>query len=184
MNEVNFSLLTQEEIDVLVAFIMEQQKNVGVQVLSQESIDKLITLVKNNQMNRMRLDLNQLPPVSTDLLKELELISDTQKFCELQMEEEGNYIQLFAVKAEADKKYKITPEGFRKRSFVEDGSSWGYCIAPVIFDEIASAFKLKYTKETYEKVCKRFACKNFGDETYEIPKTFLVDDMGLLQNLI
>lgn len=183
MKDVNFSLLTQDEIDVLVAFIVEQQNNVEAQVLSQASIDKLVTLVKSNQMNGMRLSLEQMPPASADLLKELKLFSDKEQILELVLDEGSDYIQLYAIKEGDASKYKITPEGFRNRSFMEDSSSWGFCMAPVIFDEVASAFKLKYTKETYDIICKRFAKVNYGDEVYEIPKIFLVDDMTLLGNL-
>lgn len=184
MKEVNFSLLTQKEIDVLVNFLLENQRNVDSEVLSQESIDKLIILIKNSQIDRLRLDLNQLLPIHTDKLKELELLDNEKQTCELLMEEEGEFIQLYAIRPDNGKKYKITPEGFRVRNFTDDISSWGRCLQPIIFDEIATAFQLKYTQETYCNVCRKFAKENFGDEAFEIPKAFLVDDMGLIKNLI
>ena len=45
MMETNFSLLSQEEIDTLIAFLSEKSNFVESEVLSQDSIDKLACLV-------------------------------------------------------------------------------------------------------------------------------------------
>lgn len=186
MNECNFSLLTQEEIDTLVEFLSKQKSSVSSEVLSQKSIDKIIFLIKNNEINRIRLDTEELGCISNQSLAEVNLISNNTPIGELhyKINPETNFIELYAVNSITKEKCLLTPAVFFKRSFKDTESSWGFSIAPVTFNEIATIFKLKYTAEDYDSICKLFALKNFGNETYKLNEVFLASENSLLKNLI
>lgn len=47
-NNANFSLLSQNEIDVLVKFLLEKKETLGTDVMNQKSIDKLIMLIQTD----------------------------------------------------------------------------------------------------------------------------------------
>ena len=67
---------------------------------------------------------------------------------------------------------------------VEDESSWGYCISPVQFAEIAMVYELKFSKAVYTAVCERFAAKNFGSSAYDVDEFFLATGKDILSCLL
>ena len=177
MGETNFSLLTQEEIDILVSYLTGNNKQVESQVLTQDSIDKLIHL-----MRKYRIGENK----SQDGLTNINAVSDVlggEKDWYLEvLFEENAFLQLYAKKQE--KMVKITPRGYSAGCFVEDESQWGYAISPGKFCSVASVYGLSFTKATYEKVIKRYAKINFGDENYALFDVFEGDSITLSTYMI
>ena len=96
--------------------------------------------------------------------------------------EENGFMRLYAT--DGEQKEYISPRGYSCACFVDDNSSWGYAISPIQFVDVAKVFQLKFSKETYENVCKRFAEKNYGDEAYEVDDFFLATGRDLLVCLL
>lgn len=64
-NNANFSLLSQNEIDVLVKFLLEKKETLGTDVMNQKSIDKLIMLFRRIMKNYQLIWILLMP----DLIK-------------------------------------------------------------------------------------------------------------------
>ena len=148
----NMTLLSQDEIDTLVGFINDKRSSVGVDVLTQDNIDKMVKILKCNSF------LETADVDASEKLMESSVIAGAEFIME--MDSDTGYVELFAVKED---KVKITPRCFDTGMIVEDTSEWGKAISPLMFDNIASIFNLKYTKATYDNVCKRYAEIIYGD---------------------
>lgn len=174
MSDTNFSLLSQEEIDTLIAFLTEQADGFGTEVLSQDSIDKLIAMMKGYGKNIAgnHRALETVRAVSGVLGSG---IGWTLVFEE---NSTNGYMEIFATNG--TKKEKITPKGYSCGCFVGDNSVWGYAISPVQFVEIAKIYGLKFSKSVYADVCQRFAEKNFGDKMYDIDDFFMASGKDIL----
>ena len=186
MNESNFSLLTQEEIDTLVAFL-SNHKLVSNDVLNQNSVDKLIHLVKHNDINRVDLDdIGLKVPKEYDILQELQLRENTSEVCELlfSIDEKTQYLVLTARNTVTGKEKIISPAVLDRRELVETASYWGYSITPILFDKIARIFSLKYSRNTYESIYNLFAEKNFGSADLKVPSFYCPTSNQLLDNLL
>lgn len=177
MRERSLSLLTQEEIDTLVDFLKQQKSSVDAQVLSQDSIDKLISLMEKKELYKIRLD-----EWETVLKKPFNGVKDWILVYE--QNQETNFLELYVVNGTSDERKKLTPTAFEKRSLAENDAEWGYCIPPVIFNEVATAFQLKYTRKTYDDICRIYAEKNYGDSTAKIPEVFLANSSAVLDNIL
>lgn len=188
MNEASFSLLTQEEIDTLITFLSEKQKDVTRDVLSQDSIDKLIHLIRNNDINKVRLDtldsLNLRP--TYDILQELNMREDSSEICELlfKIDEESGFISLYARNNVTRKEFPITPMTLDRMEMINGATTWGFSIAPILFDKIARIFMLKYSRDTYEAICHLYLLKNFGSTDYRLPSMYYPTSIQLLDNLL
>ena len=186
MNESNFSLLTQQEIDTLVDFLSNHEL-VSNDVLNQNSVDKLIHLVKHNDMNRVHLDdIGLKVPEEYDILQELQLREDVSEICELlvSIDEQTQYLTLTAKNIVTGKEKVITPAVLDRRELIETASYWGYSITPILFDKIARIFSLKYSRQTYETICNLYAEKNFGSADLKIPSFYCPTSDQLLDNLL
>lgn len=174
--ERNMTLLTQEEIDTLVTFLEEKRGRMSDEVLSQESIDKLIRFVQGSGLpvsnfDRFLSDIN-----NEKYLREMGLREGDQ-VCELLLEQEADgFIKLVINNTVTGKSAYISPDGFAKQDLSVMEGKWGLSIMPAFFDQIAQVYGLKYSKETFERVCRLFAEKNFGDKDAEISAAFLPDD--------
>ncbi|MEG1992023.1 MAG: hypothetical protein RR056_01445 [Acetivibrio sp.] len=188
MNESSFSLLTQKEIDTLITFLSEKQKDVTSDVLCQDSIDKLIHLIYNNDINNVRLDTLDSLRIrpNHDVLKELNMRTDTSEICELnfEIEAETNFLTLFAKNITTGKEYPITPTTLDRMELLSGSTSWGYSIVPILFDKIARIFMLKYSRDTYEKICSLYLTMNFGSADYRLPSMYCPSSNEILDNLI
>lgn len=174
MEENNFSLLSQEEIDSLVSYLKGNTKTVESKVLNQESIDKLIMM-----MHTFRGTTTEKKNV-----RAIKAVLSEDKTWELQIlvNENTNYMELYAT--EGSRQEKITPESFLNGCFLDDDSQWGFSISPTIFCNVASLYGIRFTKETYEQVIRQFAKVNYGTSDYEIPAFYLADSKVLSMNLL
>ena len=172
MGETNFSLLTQDEIDILVSYLTGNDKQVESQVLTQDSIDKLIHLMKKYRIGEHK---------GQEGVTNINAVSDVlcgEKDWNLEIAfGENDFIQLYAKKEE--KMARITPRGYSTGCFIDDESQWGYAISPGKFCSVAALYGLSFTKCTYEKVMKRYAKINFGDENYALTGAFEGDSITL-----
>ena len=178
MSDTNFSLLSQDEIDTLVEFLTEKSTDIESDVLSQERIDKLISM--------MRV-YGKKPAGNRSVLESVRAVRSVLNGAQswtLDFEEDDRtkHIRIYATNGE-EKEY-ITPRGYSCACFVEDESSWGYCISPVQFAEIAMVYELKFSKAVYTAVCERFAAKNFGSSAYDVDEFFLATGKDILSCLL
>lgn len=181
--ERNMTLLTQDEIDTLVAFLEEKRERMSDEVLSQESIDKLIRFVQRREFPVSNFD-RFLSNISNEkCLRDMGL-KEGDQLCELLLEQEADgFIKLIIKNTVTGKNAYISPDGFAKQDLSVMGGQWGLSIMPAFFDQIAKMYGLKYSKETFECVCQLFAEKNFGDKDAEISAAFLPDD-GMVNRIM
>lgn len=186
MSESNFTLLSQKEIDALIKFLSAKQSSVTNEVLNQDSIDKLIHLIRNNDINKLGFD--SLTPLddttSNDLLQNLGLSNteSKQNLISVSQNDTTGFLEIYAINEATREKIIITPSCFEKDNKDVD-YTWGYSIAPIIFDKIATKYKMKYSESTYNTVCTIFSTKNYGDPQTTIPKVFLPTSTQLLNHL-
>lgn len=174
MEENNFSLLSQEEIDSLVAYLKGNTRTVESKVLNQESIDKLILM-----MQTFRGTTTEKKNV-----RAIKAVLSGDKTWELQIlvNENTKYMELYAT--EGSRQEKITPESFLNGCFLDDDSQWGFSISPTIFCNVASLYGIRFTRETYEQVVRQFAKVNYGTLDYTVPAFYLADSKVLSMNLL
>ena len=177
MEDKNFSLLSQEEIDTLVAFLTDKH-HVESAVLSQESIDKLVHLVKNYACKSAGTQgaMYNVRSASSVLLPE------KNWSLEFEIRQDNGFMSVYATDG-AVKEY-ITPRGFSCACFADDDSVWGYAVCPAQFVEIAKSYDLKFTKQVYEQVSENFAKCNFGDSKYEVNEFYMATTKDLLSCLM
>lgn len=178
---VNFSLLSQEEIDVLVEFLTDN-KFIESDVLSQESIDKLVSLLLGDiKKPHMEIMDPILRPVK-DILKEEGIRGDDSELCVLHFKTgEDKFIKLYVTNEKTNKRVEIFPNIIDRE---DKSSSWGYCMSPVTFNRLARVLDVKYAAETYEEICKLFARVNFGSEDAEVPAIYFPTNEHLIRTLL
>ncbi len=187
MNDPNLSLLTQNEIDTLVNFLVDKKNNVNSNVLNQESIDKLIGLIRKNELNKLSLNLEES---STDLgssnLLKLNIQDTPNQLCELsfRINDQSGYLEFYATNTVTGKEQIITPTIYDKASVIKDNTEWGYAVAPFVLDRIAVLFNLKYSRKTYDALCKLYALKNYGSEDKALSKIFIPENEQLQGHMI
>ena len=160
----SYSLLSQEEIDVLVDFLNAKKGSVNSDVMSQKSIDKLIYLITSDKQQIIKDLCNPLNDVNSSLL-------ETVHFREN---------KLTATNTKNGKTLAITPKLFDEN----DSEEWGVCISPLMFNHLARVLSLVYTTETHEQICSIFAKGNYNDENYPIPAFYMPTNVNLLEMLI
>lgn len=173
MEENNFSLLSQEEIDSLVAYLQGNSAMVESKVLNQESIDKLILMMQS--VRGAATEGKDVRAISSVLSK------DKTWVLEMSVNEETGFVELYVT--DGNKHEKVTPEGFANGCFLGDDSQWGMSVSPAIFSNVASLYGICFTKETYRQVVERFAKVNYGASDYPVPQFYLADNKGLSMNL-
>lgn len=179
---MNFSLLTQPEIDTLVRFLLEQKEGVNSSVLSQESIDKLIELLRFDERRRKRAALTGTNGVEGALAKVVTIRRDEEDVCELSaaIDAESDFVKLYVTNQNNGQQMEITPEMLNEG----DGACWGRCISPLLLNKVAVALRVKYTTETHEAVCARYAECMFGDASHKLPLVYMPGDAEMLENLL
>lgn len=176
----SYSLLSQEEIDVLVHFLTDKKNSVHSDVMSQQSIDKLIYLITNDRKQLMNI-LDPLVCVDPELLENNGFRENDDELCELRCTVADNgYIKLTAYNTVTDASLEITPALFK----TNDTEDWGKCISPMTFNRLAKALGLKYTTKTHETICALYAKTIFGDENHPVSSIHLPTNTGLLDALM
>lgn len=173
MSDKNMALLSQSEIDALIAFLNQQStQQINGDILSQESINKLIEIIKSGQFidKSITLPLNNLEADSNDVLDYLG-ISHPESFYLNFTYDETKGVKLFAVNKDNNESFPITPGGLIKNS--SSKAPWGACMAPSTFHHIALKLDLPYSEQAMELVKKSFALIMYGDENAEIPVFYL-----------
>ncbi len=193
MSEENRALLSQKEIDTLVSFLSQQQSNLDGEVLNQDSIDKLILLLKNVDGSQFKFDVNtSVPPTQVSMesvigkLTNIENYATAKKVLEFSINETSGYIEIYVNINEMGKNIKLTPENLDKVTLQEQENSteWGYFIAPVLFDNIANVFGIKYHKSTLDQICEIYAQKSLGDKNKKISEIFLPTSTSVFNNIL
>lgn len=156
--KVNFSLLTQKEIDVLVGFLTHNDF-LESDVLNQSSIDKLVALILGDSATAGNIMLNS------------EFRKDKSELCVLGFEiDSSGFIKLFATNKDTGMVSEITPETFDEE---EKSTGWGCVMSPADFNHLACYMDLKYSEATYTRLCELFAEKNFGSKEAHLPTLYL-----------
>ena len=188
----NMALLSQNEIDALVKFLLEKQ-NVQGSVLDQASIDRLVDVLQDKHLIRKMNIINEdsdlstvTKPVNQLLLLEGETDPFVQanNYCLLFEQDENGMVQVVCQHVINRKRYAITPECMEQSRFVEEESSWGRTISPIMFDTLAGMLRVQYTKETFFKVCECFAEVVYGDKNSEIPKIYMPNANKLVKHMM
>lgn len=176
----SYSLLNQEEIDVLVNFLTDKKNSVHSDVMSQQSIDKLIYLITNDRQQLMNI-LDPLVCVDPELLEHNGFRQNEDELCELRCTVADNgYLKLTAHNTVSDSYLEITPALFS----ANDTEDWGKCISPMTFNRLAKALHLRYTTETHKTICSVYAKTIFGDENHPVSSIHLPTKSGLLEVLM
>lgn len=176
----SYSLLNQDEIDVLVNFLTDKKKSVDSDVMSQNSIDKLIYLITNDRQQLMNI-LDPLVCVDPELLENNGFRQNDDELCELRCSVADNgYLKLTAYNTVTDVSLEITPTLFNSN----DTEDWGKCISPMTFNRLAKALHLRYTTETHQSICSIYAKAIFDDENHPVSSIHLPTKSGLLETLM
>lgn len=185
MNE-NMTLLSQEEIDTLVKFLMEKKQEVHNEVLNQGSIDRLIHLICTTHINGVRTGVTVGANAEQNRIKTaMEIRDNESQVCELTVNVlENGFLDILIVNRDTGAVYKVTPIGASEITISDDDSQWGLCISPFTFVDISDAYGAKFSEETYNKVCSLYAKVKFNDENYRIPDFFLPDEGSIAQVLL
>lgn len=172
----NNTLLSQSEIDTLIRFLTGHEQKIQDTVLSQDSIDKLISLLQKN--GNTNIDLFNIS-TGVESFPAEDLSGHELNFT---IDDATGFITIIAYKDGAE--FIITPLSLNSLKIMNDDSQWGICIEPVIFDKIATIFKLRYTKATYDSVCELFSCRHYGKADAVIPAIYLPPADSISNNMI
>lgn len=173
----NMALLSQNEIDTLIAFLnREKEKSVvESEVLSQESIDKLIDLIQSNQGIKSD-ELQFQMALAGDVLALFYVTQDTTYQRGLKYElivETGEQMKLYAKNPESGAQIVLLPEYLQDLNYTGESCGWGICLMPAVFRQVAEKMELAYGADTWEQVQKHFAKTMYGREDVKIPTIYL-----------
>lgn len=173
----NKALLSQSEIDTLISFILDNAgKATEGEVLDQISIDKLVAILKAGPANRFRFD-SAVPAVNGTAFIEIEGMTDSaelRKDCLLEagIDSEGNVV-IKCINKKEEKECIITPLCYENMKYINDDSRWGFAVPPVTFGRLAVLFDLKYSRNSYDCICERFAEIMYGDKKHKIAEIYM-----------
>ncbi|WP_310602528.1 hypothetical protein [Anaerosporobacter sp.] len=181
------ALLSQNEIDTLVRFLVDQKQGIQSSVLTQESIDKLVHLLSSKDLELLKFDITGITNDSSNETEEIlsNLIHyDNSLEYELSFQVIDNKVVLTATNSDTNTTLHITPKSLEVMSLVEDESFWGCCIEPNLFDKIATVFHFKYRHETLDAITKLFTETMYGSASLELPNIYRPSTLSVSQNLI
>ncbi len=168
----NKTLLSQGEIDALVAFLTNSEAAPIGTVLDQSSIDKLIELVKYNNKRGLFIGEGGNGAGSENAVvldKGLDLEEQKKDYELICRKDAKDYIEVLCVSKNGGKTYKLTPSCLLQYKRVEDDETeWGHAISPLHFNDLALLFGIEYSSETFRFVCNNFAKVMYGYEDAEI----------------
>ncbi len=172
----NKTLLSQGEIDALVAFLTNSDAAPVGTVLDQSSIDKLIELVKYNNKRGLFIGENGNGGDYSEAVvldKEIDLEAQKQDYEIVCKKNSRDYVEVLCVSKTGGKTYKLTPSCLMQNRRVEnDESEWGHAISPLHFNNLALLFGIKYSSETFRFVCENFSKVMYGYEDAVIPNIY------------
>ena len=187
------ALLSQNEIDALVKFLLEKQNIKSGVVLDQGSIDRLVNVLQDkNFIQKMGGAEEPMQNTTTKKVAQLLLLEGEQDF----VVQQTNYELMFECDAEgmvqvvcqsklSTKRHVITPACLEQSRYLdEEKSTWGKTISPVIFDTISGMLHIRYSKETFLRVCDRFAEVVYGNKNAEIPAFYMPNAASLMQHML
>lgn len=179
---LNYSLLSQKEIDTLIGFLMETKSDMESSVLSQESIDKLIRLIRYDTRHRNQEVFSAMMALEGKLLNKITIRKSSDEVCELLYEKASpdSFIKLSVVNRSTGESMEITPEIVEE----EKDPDWGLCIAPITFCQLAQALGVKYTAQTFEIVCGHFAERMYGASEYKIPSIYMPASEDMISGIL
>lgn len=174
MSEKNMSLLSQDEIDALITFLMDKKDSDSISgdILSQSSINKLIELVK------------AIPSLNKNVLLNTAAIkADASSFFanknngkgyELSFKlDDKEQLIICACNVETEDIITITPLMISSSEMPNLPDTWGVCMSPNTFHCIAKILDLHYSDETFKAVSTLFAKKMYGSADVSIPAFYL-----------
>ena len=187
----NMALLSQNEIDALVKFLLEKQ-NIQSGVLDQGSIDRLVNVLQDKAfMQKMGVAEEPMQNTTTKTVTQLLLLEGEQDFVvqqtnyELLFERDANgMVQVVCQSKINAKRHLITPACLEQSRYTEEESVWGRTISPIIFDTISGMLHIRYSKETFLAVCDCFAEVVYGNKNSEIPAFYMPNSASLMQHML
>lgn len=182
INNEDFTLLSQDEIDTLVTFLTANNASISGDVLNQESVDKLIALIRNGLPGKQK-SLFDFPDVGlTDPLSAMGFRNDSKVVCTLTATKDADgYLLLTITNTANGQTMPLTPE---TADHSQVDSNWGFSMAPVMFSKLARTYGVRFTQETYDFICRDFAERNYGSKDAAISSVYFPSDAHLLKNLI
>ena len=128
---------------------------------------------------------------TTKTVAQLLLLEGEQDF----VVQQTNYELIFECNAEgmvqvvcqsrlSTKRHVITPSCLEQSRYIEEDSSWGKTISPIIFDTISGMLRVRYSKDTFLRVCDRFAEVVYGNKNAEIPSFYMPNAASLMQHML
>lgn len=182
--QYNKALLSQAEIDTLIRFLTSHNESVEDSILSQESIDKVIKLLNEKDIHTGKYKFTTASKKSADDLFVLIDVDLKGYILDATVDENTHFIKLSAYNEKINKRVPITPTAVQYLHLVEDTSSWGFCIEPILFNNIARIFHIQYYQKTYDFICHTFAQHHFGDKNVPIPYIYLPNSENLIDTMI
>ncbi len=182
--QYNKALLSQAEIDTLIRFLTSHNESVEDSILSQESIDKVIKLLNEKDIHTGKYKFTTASKKSADDLFVLIDVDLKGYILDSTVDENTHFIKLSAYNEKINKRVPITPTAVQYLHLVEDTSSWGFCIEPILFNNIARIFHIQYYQKTYDFICHTFAQHHFGDKNVPIPYIYLPNSENLIDTMI
>lgn len=189
----DMALLSQNEIDALVKFLLEKQNIKSGVVLDQGSIDRLVNVLQDKTFIQKMGGVTEEPMqnATTKAVAQLLLLEGEQDI----VAQQANYELIFECDAEgmiqvvcqsrlSAKRHVITPSCLEQSRYIEEESIWGKTISPIVFDTISGMLHIRYSKETFLRVCDCFAEVVYGNKNAEIPSFYMPNAASLMQHML
>ncbi len=182
INNEDFTLLSQNEIDTLVAFLTANNPTISGDVLNQESVDKLIALIRNGLPGKQK-SLFDYPDIGiTDTLSAMGFRNDSKEVCTLTVAKDADgFLALTITNTVNGETMPLTPE---IADHSQTDTNWGFSMPPVMFSRLARTYGVRFTQETYDFICHDFAERNYGSKDAAIPSVYLPTNAHLLRSLM
>ena len=176
------TLLSQEEIDALVEFLKNKDK-IGSEILDQASIDRLVEVLTEAKSDE-KTPFSGRFFGSTVLSVEKDVAVQREQCMLLYEKDTEGYVHVVYENSVTGMRYEITPECLERSGLVEStGERWGFAIMPVLFDLAAMKLQVKYSAETFSKVCADYATLLFGTAGAVLPNAYLPTAARILVNM-
>lgn len=182
INNEDFTLLSQEEIDTLVTFLTANNASISGDVLNQESVDKLIALIRNGLPGKQK-NLFDFPDIGlTDTLSAMGFRNDSKEVCTLTAAKDADgFLVLTITNTANNQTMSLTPE---TTDHSQADANWGFSMAPVMFSKLARTYGVRFTQETYDFICHDYAERNYGSKDAAISSVYLPTNAHLLRSLM
>lgn len=178
----NKALLSQEEIDALVSFLKTKEK-IGNEILDQASIDRLVEILTEAKTDESVASSGRFNG-SVVLSLEKDIAVQREQCTLLYEKDAAGYAHVVCENYVTGTRYEITPDSLEQSGLIEStGGEWGYGIMPVLFDLVAIKLQVKYSAETFARVCGDYATLLFGSAGATLPNIYLPTAARMLVNM-